>query len=242
MLFNLWCIDNVLEYLTMFIFNQIMVFFMSLRAAIVAPLFFTVTLIFAANAYSAEKKEFYEITSEGQTITVPGKHLAPIYNVSRQGVWIYMFYPEFRPLDIQKPELQTQMAEGKIIDFVLNRTSQYKPREEALGMELKKNKADLKSGEEFGLTIYKQSNEKQASRPDIWVENETEPSFIVCNEPLDIKDSTCSHYLYMDGFYTIIFYPKNQLENWRTIKSKVLELYQSYKDFKPEEEDPPAEQ
>jgi|GEM_PF-2992177 len=213
---------------------------MPLRVLFIVQLLFTMSFLVIVPASAAEKKEFYEITSGEQTITVPGIHLAPVYNVSRQGVWIYMFYPEFRPLDIQKPELQIQMAEGKIIDFVLNRTSQYKPREEALGMEIKKNKADLKSGEEFGLTIYKQSDEKQASRPNIWVENETEPSFIVCNEPENIKDSTCSHYLYMDGFYTIIFYPKNQLESWRRIKSEVLSLYQSYKDYVPEDKDAPT--
>ena len=196
-----------------------MVSFVFKTIAITATLCLIVTLLLTSN----------ELQNGGVTLVIPKPHTAPVYNLMREGVWIYMSYPEFTSLEIEKSELQGLTAAGKAIDFFLRTVPADKLKSNALSVEVKKNKADLKAGEEFGLTVYKQSDAKYADKPNIWVDNETAPSFIVCQDGEDAKKSVCSHYLYLDNFYALIFYPRTELKNWQKIKNNVDALYQSYK-------------
>lgn len=213
-----------------------MVFFVFKLASIQAKICLIVTLLLISTAYAEEDEPVMTFTlyNDDITLVIPKTHLAPVYSKYKQGVWVYLSYPDFEPLEITKPELEGLIAAGEVIDFSLSKVPVNKDKANALNIEIKKNKADLKAGEEFGLSVFKQSDAAQAHRPNIWVDNETAPSFIVCQDGEDLKTSTCSHYLYIDNFYIIVFYHKSELENWQNIKTKVVELYQSYKNAESE--------
>ena len=180
----------------------------------------------SVRAEGDDAPETYTLTNGDVTLVVPLTYLDPVYSYSTEGVWVYVAYPDFKVLDIERTELEGLMAEGKIIDFSLSKVPAGKEKETAVEKHLENNRADKKVGDEFGLIHYTQSAENSAHLSDVWVDSAEDASFIVCNEG---DKSTCSHYLYVDNFYMIIFYPKTELQHWATIKEKVSALYNSFK-------------
>lgn len=208
---------------------------MSLFSAFRFKLLFALIFISSSAAYAEKPVKVHVLTHDGITLTIPNEHMAPVYNRSYATAWIYMMYPNFKPLKLFKPDLQAAIESGEVIDFSLAIEPPEKPRTSAYVIEMKKNKADKKIGEEFGLDIYSQTDTNDSHHPDIWVDSQEEPSFIVCSESEELKNSICSHYLYPDSFQIVIFYSRDKLNDWKNIKMQVLSLYDGYKNYVPED-------
>ena len=177
-------------------------------------------------AESDQPPENYILSNDGIDLVVPMAYMDPVYHYSKQQVWVYLSYPDFQVLDIENRELAEKMAAGEIIDMIVSKVPEGKERTVALSKALKSNKADHKAGDEFGLTHYQQSNAALAHLSDIWVDPAGEGSYIICNEG---DKSTCTHYLYLDNFYMLIFYPKSELQHWAKIKEQSTAVYNHFK-------------
>ena len=198
--------------------------------------FFIFSIAHPAFAADEDEHKLYELTAGDVTLTIPRTYTAPIYKVSKGGVWLYLSLPDFKPMEVGKGELNEVLDRGEAVGVSILKTPDYKNKEIAATSALKKNKADSKVGDSGGLVHYNQSDALYAANADVWIDKSDKYSYIVCSDPENAKGAgrksipTCSHYIYRDDFYILLYYNKPLFSDWRAMKDKTLALYQGFKD------------
>lgn len=183
-----------------------------------------------ASANIEEKFQITERVVGGNKLYVPNVYLSTSYtSLGDDSGLLQAYYPGSTPIPDDPQSLWEQGEWYKNVRILFT----YPPKPDPAGVMasmITLNRADLKAGEKYGLRHYTQSDvEQRIFRKDIWIEDDTSGSFIMCSKKqADNEVPLCQHIFSIGDASIKIRYNKQLLPDWEIIKENVSDMYESF--------------
>lgn len=149
---------------------------------------------------------------------------------SPDSLTVQSFYPGNQPVFAKEEELMDAGLWWKNIDIAMKIQTVWYDRR-YLNSVIRYHKTDKNLGDFHGLQHFTQSNEKDAWKLDVFIEDDEKGFFVRCDDPQYPGDEImlCRYHFYYEDLSFRITFDRRFLPEWHVIKSNAIALYESFK-------------
>ena len=188
-------------------------------------------LIDSFECLTVEKVSVQSVTLGKQNLYIPNEYLKLAHTkFDENAVLLQAYYPGSKPVPGNPDKLWEQDLWWKNVSILINTLEEW-PDRKILEARMEWLEADTLVNQDYGLVHYTQSDKNKSWKNDVWIEDRDKGFFIQCSEKRNTNDKIqiCNHAFYYNKNKFDISFDRRLLPNWKTIKTNVLDMYESFK-------------